>query len=213
MPSRRPVWTTQKLCDAVRFLQEPVLQAAPASPSNTAVASSTELSKSVAQVAEAVREVKASTSQRAGAESAPHKLADNSVTPLVGSSGPRHVVRLLARVLRPAALSQTSARKPVHETWWLLVRAQDQVRVSAWPWLELPGSRLTTASGGAAHTFDASWSDEFNTVAGDDHFWAAQVRYPASATLTRGCEACSADRRRVSRVAVRACRRQWPSEA
>ena len=32
------------------------------------------------------------------------------------------------------------------------------------------------ACGGAAHTFDASWSEEFNTVVGDRKFCAAQVR-------------------------------------
>ena len=48
-----------RLCDAVRFLQEPVLQPAPASPPVPS-----QHSQTVAQVAEAVREVKASTSQR-----------------------------------------------------------------------------------------------------------------------------------------------------
>ena len=43
---------------------EAALQSAPAPPPNTAVASTTELSQAVAQVAEAVREVKARTSQR-----------------------------------------------------------------------------------------------------------------------------------------------------
>ena len=43
-------------------------------------------------------------------------------------------------------------------------------------------------------------------------FWAAQVRYPGWDFLARG-EASSAARRRVSRVAVRARRRQWLSEA
>ena len=32
---------------------------------------------------------------------------------------------------------------------------------------------------GAVDTFDASWSEDLNTVASDDEFWAAQVRYPA----------------------------------
>ena len=116
--------------------------------------------------------------QKAPCYTAPHKLADGSVTPLVGSSGPRHVVRLLARVLRPAALSQTSARRPVHETWWLLVRAEDQVRVISWPWLELPGSRLTTASGGAPHTFDASWSGRVQHSRGRRPFLGSTSQVP-----------------------------------
>ena len=51
----------RRLCDGVRFLKEPVLQPAPASSPDTAVASTTELSQTAAQVAEAVREVKART--------------------------------------------------------------------------------------------------------------------------------------------------------
>ena len=47
------------LCDAVQFLKEHAPQ-----PADAAVASATELSQAVAQVAEAVREVRASTSQR-----------------------------------------------------------------------------------------------------------------------------------------------------
>ena len=47
---------------AIQFLKELVSQPAFASPPNTAVASTTELSHAVAQVAEAVWEVKASAS-------------------------------------------------------------------------------------------------------------------------------------------------------
>ena len=49
----------RRLRDANRFLEEPVLQPVPASPPNTAIASTTE-TQAVAQVAEPVREVKAS---------------------------------------------------------------------------------------------------------------------------------------------------------
>ena len=52
-----------RLCDAVGFLKEPVFQPVLASPPNSAVASTAELSQAAAQVAEAVREVKASSSQ------------------------------------------------------------------------------------------------------------------------------------------------------
>ena len=84
-----------------------------------------------------------------------------------------------------------------HDTWWLLVRVEDQARGE-----RLASARATRlaahkASGGAAHTFDASWSGEFNTVAGDDKFLAAQVRYPAWDFLARGAKAPSAVRRRV----------------
>ena len=51
--------------------------------------------------------------------------------------------------------------------------------VSAWPWLELPGLRLTEPAEALLTSFDAPWSDEFNTVAGDTQFWAAQIRHPA----------------------------------
>ena len=65
----------------------------------------------------------------------------------------------------------------LHGTWWLLVRAEDQAGRE-----HLALARATRladheASGAAAHTFDASWSKEFNAVAGDDKFWAAQARY------------------------------------
>ena len=44
------------------------------------------------------------------------------------------------------------------------------------------------ASGGAADTFDPLWSEEFNTIAGDDKFWAAQVRYAAWDFQARGAK-------------------------
>ena len=47
---------------------------------------------------------------------------------------------------------------PFHDTWWLLVRAEDQALARA----------AHEASGGAADTFGASWLEEFNTVAGED---------------------------------------------
>ena len=297
-----PVQTTQKAWQRRSISQRP------ASLPDTAVASTAELSQAVAQVAETVREVKASTSQRVRVydhldpmdrlpdadeqelwrpttpssravhhatalhvrwnslpPSHEHRadfavltpygrrvqkalcyklftdLATGSVTrrTLAGSSGLRHMVRLLARVPHPAAFSQTSARRSVHG------KSRGSGRVKRWrisrkhsvtpplptttrggclsvPKIQARGERLALAratrladheaSGGAAHTFDASRSKEFNAVAGDDKFWAAQVRYLAWDFLALG-EASFATRPRVSRVAVRARRRQRPLEA
>ena len=74
--------------------------------------------------------------------------------------------------------------------------------VSAWPWLELPGLRITMPAEAPAHTFRASGSKEFNAVAGDDSFWAAQGRVPGLGLSGPGCEAFFVTRRRVSRVAA-----------
>ena len=93
-----------------------------------------------------------------------------------------------------------------HDTWWLLVRAKDQ---ACGEFLALARATSLAAhkdSGSAAHTFDASWSEEFNAVASDDKFWAAQIRYLGLGLSGPLCEASSAARRRVNRVAVRACR-------
>ena len=111
------------------------------------------------------------------------------------------MARLLTRVLRPTVVFETSARRPVHGksrgsgvSPQALENCQEAVReltarggCSSVPTAR--GERLALArttklaalkaSGGAADTFDASWSEEFNTVEGDDKFWAAQVRYLA----------------------------------
>ena len=50
-------------------------------------------------------------------------------------------------------------------------------RTKPWSGLELPGLRLAKPLE-ASLTFDASWSEEFNTVAGDVELWEVQVRYP-----------------------------------
>ena len=118
---------------------------------------------------------------------------------LPGAPGLRHVVRLLARVLCPMAFSQTSARRPVHgkdkRFWsrhlkrWRTARkpcvnsllptttrggcssvSRTKPVVSVWPSARATRLAAHKASRGAAHTFDASWSEEFNTVAGDDKF-------------------------------------------
>ena len=132
--------------------------------------------------------------QKALCYEAPHKLANGSVT-----------IELL--VLRPIALSWISARRPVHGkssgSGRVTSRAGELPQKPSVnsplpatarggcssvprtkPWERLVSARATMlaahkASGSAAHTFDASRSEEFNTVASDGKFWAAQVRYPA----------------------------------
>ena len=121
------------------------------------------------------------------------------------------MVRLLARVLRPTVLSWTSARPSTgsQEVSVLSPQAlenyqEDKLVVNAWPWLELPGSRLLQRS---MHRGRKSSTQSRATTNSGQH----KVRYLGLSGL--GCGASSAARRRVSRAAVRACRRQWPSQA
>ena len=104
-------------------------------------------------------------------------------------------VRLLARVPRHTAVSSgfsketrpwvgkklwsCQALESCQEAWWLLIRAEDQLRGERLALARATRLAAHRTSGGAAHSFDASWSDEFNTVAGDAQFWAAQIRHPA----------------------------------
>ena len=74
------------------------------------------------------------------------------------------------------------------------LRPEDQARGERLALARASRLAALKARGGAADTFDASRSEEFNTVTGDDKFWAAQVRYPAwdfqprSGPLPLACE-------------------------
>ena len=84
--------------------------------------------------------------------------------------------------------------------------------VSAWSWLELPGLRLTNPAETLLTRLmhrgrKGSTQSRATTILGS----TGQV--PGLGLSGLACEASSTARRRVSRVAVRACRRQWPPEA
>ena len=105
------------------------------------------------------------------------------------------------RVMSPQALEnyQDAFREtPVayHDTWWLLVRAEDQSRGE-----RLASARATRlaahkASGGVADTFKASWSEVFNTLAVDDKLRAeSQHTIRLAAAAFCGFVFCQLNRR------------------